>query len=61
MNKDEILKKIVGLSKLNITDMYLSDFLLTWNKTDDEISAVFETAEILRKMRENNISSKYGT
>ncbi len=58
MNKKEILKKIEQLSKLNTTDMYLSDFLLTWEKTDDEISAVFETAEILRKMRENNISSK---
>lgn len=58
MNKEDILKKIEQLSKLNTTDMYLSDFLLTWEKTDDEISAVFETAEIIRKMRENNISSK---
>ncbi len=58
MNREAILKKINQLAKLKITDMYLSDFLLTWNKNDDEIAALLETAEILRGMRENNISSK---
>ena len=48
MTKEEILKKIEQLSKLNTKDMYLSDFLLTWDKSDDEISAVFETAEIAK-------------
>jgi knotted carbamoyltransferase YgeW len=38
--------------------MYNNDFLLTWEKTDDEIHAVFQVAEILRKMRENNISPR---
>jgi knotted carbamoyltransferase YgeW len=31
---------------------------LTWEKSDDELQAVFTVADILRKMRENNISSR---
>jgi knotted carbamoyltransferase YgeW len=38
--------------------MYNNDFFLTWEKTDDELQAVFTVADILRGMRENNISSK---
>jgi len=38
--------------------MYLNDFLLTWDKTMDELGAVFQVAEILRDMRNNNISPK---
>jgi knotted carbamoyltransferase YgeW len=38
--------------------MYNNDFFLTWEKTDDELKAVFTVADILRKMRENNISPK---
>ena len=49
---------IKGLTDLNFKDMYNNDFLLTWEKTADEIQAVFQVADILRKMREENISSK---
>jgi knotted carbamoyltransferase YgeW len=38
--------------------LYLNDFLLTWDKSDDEIAATFLTAEILKSMRQNNISSR---
>jgi knotted carbamoyltransferase YgeW len=38
--------------------MYLSDFLLTWEKTDEELAAVFAVAEILRGMRQNNVSTR---
>jgi knotted carbamoyltransferase YgeW len=38
--------------------MYLNDFLLSWDKSDDEIAAVFLTAEILRAMRQRNISCR---
>jgi knotted carbamoyltransferase YgeW len=38
--------------------MYLSDFLLTWDKSDDELAAVFTVADILRGMRRNNISAR---
>ena len=55
-------KKLQGyidkLNKLNFKDMYNGDFFLTWEKTDDELEAVFTVAEALRYMRENNISTK---
>ena len=46
------------LNALNFKDMYNSDFFLTWEKTDDELEAVFTLADALRFMRENNISTK---
>lgn len=51
-------KMLEKLATLNLKDMYLNDFFLTWEKTDDEIQGVFQVAELLRKMRDNNISSK---
>ncbi len=49
---------IKSLGDLNFKDMYNNDFLLTWEKSADELQAVFQVADILRKMREENISSK---
>ena len=46
------------LNKLNFKDMYEGDFFLTWEKTDDELEAVWTVADALRFMRENNISTK---
>ena len=46
------------LNALNFKDMYNGDFFLTWEKSDDEIEAVFTVADALRYMRENNISTK---
>ena len=46
------------LKALDTKNMYLKDFFWTWDKTDDEIHAVFKVADILRAMREHNISSK---
>jgi knotted carbamoyltransferase YgeW len=51
-------KMIESINKLNLKDMYLNDFFLTWEKTDDEIEGVFQVAELLRRMRENNISTR---
>lgn len=56
--KAEIRDRIAGLRKLDISRMYLNDFFHTWKESDDEIAAVFEVAEILRGLRENNISTK---
>jgi len=50
--------KIKQLSQLDSAGMYLDDFLLTWDRSDDEIAAVFKVAEILRDLRKNNISSR---
>ena len=46
------------LRGLNIENMYENDFFLTWDKTDDEIAAVFAVADALRDLRERNISTK---
>ena len=46
------------LDKLKLESMYQNDFLLTWEKSDDEIQAVFTVADALRQLRENNISAK---
>jgi len=55
---DSIKSMISKLGQLKLDEMYNDDFFLTWEKTDDELSAVFETADILRAMRENNVSSR---
>ena len=46
------------LNKLNFKEMYENDFFLTWEKSDDELEAVWTVADALRFMRENNISTK---
>ncbi|HWR24231.1 MAG TPA: knotted carbamoyltransferase YgeW [Feifaniaceae bacterium] len=46
------------LSKLKFSDMYDGDFFLTWEKSRDELEAVFAVADALRHLRENNISTK---
>ena len=40
------------LSTLNINNMYKTDFYWTWDKTDDEIDAIFTVADALRDLRE---------
>lgn len=55
---DSIKSMIKELETLDHRNMYNNDFLLTWEKTDDEIQAVFTAADILRKMREENISTR---
>ncbi len=57
-NRREIEALISELSSLKTEGMYLDDFFHTWKKSDDEIDAVFKVAEILRGLRENNISAK---
>lgn len=57
MNKNfnELISK---LKKLDYKNLYQNDFLLTWDKTQEELEAIFTVAETLRYMRENNISPK---
>lgn len=51
-------KYINKLNELKFEDMYNNDFLLTWEKSEDELKAVFTIAEALRDLRKNNISSR---
>ena len=46
------------LRSLSIENMYENNFFLTWDKTDDELAAVFTVADALRDLRERNISVK---
>ena len=46
------------LEKLHINNMYKTDFYWTWDKTDDEIDAVFTVADALRDLRERNKSTR---
>ena len=56
MSKTEQLAQ--GLEKLKINGMYKNDFYWTWDKTDDELAAVFAVADALRDLRERNISTR---
>ena len=59
MSKKSNVKQYTDiLEKLNFSDMYEGDFFLTWEKSQDEIEAVFAVADALRHLRENNISTK---
>ena len=56
MAKANLAEMIKQLAELDSAGMYLDDFLLTWDRSDDEIAAVFKTAQILMQMRKHNIS-----
>lgn len=56
---DETLQYYIGrLNALHFKGMWNGDFFLTWEKTDDELQAVFLVADALRYLREHNISVK---
>ena len=46
------------LEKLHINNMYKNDFYWTWDKTDEELAAVFTVADALRDLRERNKSTR---
>lgn len=54
-NFNELLEK---LKKLDYNDLYHNDFFLTWDKTQEELEAIFTVADALRYLRSNNISPK---
>ena len=56
MSKTENLAQ--HLEKLHINNMYKNDFYWTWDKTGDELDAIFTVADALRDLRERNISTK---
>jgi knotted carbamoyltransferase YgeW len=59
MERKHIEEKIEYLRRLSTTGLHMTDFLLTWEKTDEEIAAVFTVAEILRGLRRNNLSARF--
>ena len=58
MDINLIKESIDTLSKLHTQGMVLDDFLLTWERSDDEITATFTVAKILRELRQGNLSAR---
>jgi knotted carbamoyltransferase YgeW len=58
MDTAKIKFLIKELARLDYQDMFLNDFLLTWEKNDQEIQATFLVADILRGLRQRNVSSR---
>lgn len=55
---DTFQNYIDKLNSLHFKNMYNGDFFLTWEKTYEELEAVFTVADALRFLRERNISTK---
>ena len=56
---DAQLQKLIDkLDTLDFSDMYENDFLLTWDKSKDDLEAVIAVANALRNLRERNISPR---
>ncbi len=53
----KLKKRIKMLSELE-TKLHKNDFLLTWEKSDNDLKAILEIADLLKDMRGKNISSK---
>ncbi|MBN2009321.1 knotted carbamoyltransferase YgeW [candidate division KSB1 bacterium] len=54
MNYENVLQKLGDLK----IDSYNNDFLLTWEKSNDEIVATVTLAELFKKLHQNGISLK---
>ena len=51
---DSLIKKVDNLQ----SNLYQNDFLLTWDKSEDELKLILYVAEILKHLHENNISAR---
>ncbi|GAB6059960.1 knotted carbamoyltransferase YgeW [Desulfonatronum parangueonense] len=58
MAKIGIEQAIRRLADRRIDGMHHQDFLLTWEKSMEELAAIFDTAEILRAMRGQDLSPR---
>lgn len=52
-----ISEKINRLSQIN-SKLFQKDFLLTWEKSDDDLKAILEIADLLKQLRDENISPR---
>ena len=55
---DTIQPYLDEFAKLDFSKMYNEDFLLTWEKSTDELRALYAVADALRNLREHNISTR---
>ncbi len=55
----ENIKNLINkISELKAENLYDKDFLLTWEKSEDELKQILLIAETLKELRDNNISPK---
>ena len=54
----DIRRAIDGLSKAALGGLHRRDFLLTWDKSREELEAILRLAGILKQMRSINISPR---
>ena len=53
------IKNLINkISDLKAKNLYDKDFLLTWEKSEDDLKQILLIAETLKEMRDNNISPK---
>ncbi len=50
-------EKIEALNNIK-SNLYKKDFLLTWEKSEEDLRAIIEVAEIFKQMRDQNISTR---
>ncbi len=53
---DRILKEFIGKTEAKASSLFQKDFLLTWEKSQEELETVLIVAEILKYLRDRNIS-----
>jgi len=58
MDQKKFKALLSELKELDLSGMYNDDFFLTWEKTDDQLKAVWTVADLLRTLREGNVSTK---
>ncbi len=58
IDTEKFHKLLEGLVKLKPEKLYGQDFLLTWEKTLDDLKTIVQVAQILRFLRNNNVSLK---
>lgn len=58
MNTADMSALLQELESLSFESMYGSDFLLTWNHTEDELRAVLAVSEALRRLRSDGVSPR---
>jgi knotted carbamoyltransferase YgeW len=58
MTAHDIQRMIEGLSKKALSGLHRRDFLLTWDKSREELEAVLHVAGVLRALRVANISPR---
>jgi knotted carbamoyltransferase YgeW len=58
MKRNEIESMLERLAALDASRLFGNDFLLTWDKTEQQIRAVLLTAEILMALREDGLSCR---